>query len=57
MKCIAVVRALAYGCSADAINDYVRIGENTILEAIRRFTNAVIDVFGPEYLRAHKSSD
>ena len=46
MKCIAAVRVLAYGCSADAIDDYVHIGEDTILESVRRFTKVVIDVFG-----------
>ena len=40
-----------------AINDYVCIGEDTILEAVRRFTNAVIDVFGSEYLRASIEDD
>ena len=30
MKCVAAMRVLAYGCSADAIDDYVRIGEDTI---------------------------
>ena len=57
MKCIAAVRVLAYGCSADAIDDYVRIGEDIILESVRRFTKAVIDVFAPEYLRAPSEED
>ncbi|XP_073367789.1 uncharacterized protein [Aegilops tauschii subsp. strangulata] len=57
MKCIADVRVLAYGCSADAIDDYVRIGEDTISEAIRRFTKAVIAVFGPKYLRTPIEED
>ena len=57
MKCIAVVRVLAYGCSADAIDDHVRIGEDTILEAVRRFTKAVIAVFGSKYLRAPTKED
>jgi hypothetical protein len=30
MRCIAVVRVLAYGCSTDAVDDYVRIGEDTV---------------------------
>ena len=57
MKCLAAVRVLAYGCSADAIDDYVRIGEDTILEAVRRFTMAVIEIFGDEYLRAPNEDD
>uniref|UniRef100_A0A453ENX9 Uncharacterized protein n=1 Tax=Aegilops tauschii subsp. strangulata TaxID=200361 RepID=A0A453ENX9_AEGTS len=31
MKCVAAVRVLTYGCWADAIIDYVRIGEDSIL--------------------------
>jgi hypothetical protein len=53
MKCLAAVRVLAYGSSADSIDDYVHIGEDTILEAVRRFTLAVMEIFGDEYLRAH----
>ena len=36
IKCIATVRLLACGYSADAVDDYVRIGEGTILEAIQK---------------------
>jgi hypothetical protein len=48
MKWAASVRVLAYGCSADVIDYYVRIGEDTLLEDVRRFTRAKIDVFSPE---------
>ena len=47
----------AYGCSAHAIDEYVRIGEDTILEATRRYTRVVIDIFGPEYLKAPNKED
>jgi hypothetical protein len=57
MKCLAAVRVLAYGSSADAIDDYVHIGEDTILEAIRRFTLAVMEIFREEYLRAHNDDN
>jgi hypothetical protein len=46
MNYTASMRVLAYGCSADAIDDYVCSGEDTILEVVRRFSQAVIDVFG-----------
>ena len=38
MKCIATVRVLAYECLTDDIDDYVPIGEDTILEVVRRYT-------------------
>jgi hypothetical protein len=43
---------IAYGCLADAMDDYVHIREDTVLEAWIRFTKSVIDVFREEYLRA-----
>ena len=57
MKCITVVRVLAYGCLADSIDDYVCIGEDTTLEVVRRYTRAVIDTFGPAYLSAPNEED
>jgi hypothetical protein len=56
MKCIASVRVLAYGCLADVIDYYVRIGEDTFLEAVRRFTRAKIDVFRSGYLHLMKKT-
>ena len=43
---------LAYGVSADFFDDYVRLGESTIIECFERFVKAVVDVVGDEYLRA-----
>ncbi|XP_040374634.1 uncharacterized protein LOC121052816 [Rosa chinensis] len=48
---------LAYGIGADTMDDYLRIGETTTIEAMRRFVQAVIDVFGAEYLRRPTSDD
>lgn len=57
MKCVATVRVLAYGCLAYAIDDYVRIGEDTFLESVKSFCKAVIEIFGPEYLREPNEED
>jgi hypothetical protein len=37
IRCVVAVSVLAYGCSDNAIDDYVRIGQDTILETVRRF--------------------
>ena len=42
---------LAYGVSADFLDEYVRLGESTIIECLQYFVRGVVDVFG-EYLRA-----
>ena len=50
-KVTAAMRMLTYGVPADATDEYVRIGESTALESLRKFVRAVIEVFGDEYLR------
>ncbi|XP_074356458.1 uncharacterized protein LOC141696176 [Apium graveolens] len=56
-KCTAAMRMLAYGVSADAVDDYVRIGESTAVECLKKFTAAVCTVFEGEYLRKLNSND
>ncbi|XP_052114186.1 uncharacterized protein LOC107478467 [Arachis duranensis] len=56
-KCTATIRMLAYGVGADAINDYVRIGESTTIECLEKFVEGVISVFEDEYLRKPKLND
>nr|XP_025703129.1 glutathione S-transferase T3-like [Arachis hypogaea] len=47
-KCTAAIRMLAYGIAADAVDDYVRIGENTTIEYLEKFVEGVISVFQDE---------
>ena len=42
---------LAYGVAADAVDGYVRIAESTSIESLKMFVQAIIGVFGNEYLR------
>ncbi|XP_074355634.1 uncharacterized protein LOC141695274 [Apium graveolens] len=44
-KCTAAMRMLAYGVSANAVDDYVRIGENTAVECLKKFVSAVYAIF------------
>ncbi|XP_074337326.1 uncharacterized protein LOC141674519 [Apium graveolens] len=39
-----------YGTAADAIDDYVRTGESTAIESLKKFAKAVVNIFGTEYL-------
>ena len=45
-KVTAVFRMLAYGRAADEVDEYVSIGESTVLESLKRFVRAVVEVFG-----------
>jgi hypothetical protein len=56
-KVVVVVRILAYGIPADAVDEYVRIGESMAHEALKHFCTAVQTVFAPYYLRAPNAED
>ena len=49
-KCTAAIRILAYGISADCVDEYLKIGESTAMECMKNFATAIIQVFGEEYL-------
>ncbi|XP_022681834.1 putative nuclease HARBI1 [Setaria italica] len=48
---------LTYGVAADATDDYIRIGESTAIESLRKFVSAVVEIFGDEYLRSPNEDD
>ena len=56
-KMTVALRMLAYGMSADSIDEYVRIGESTTIECVKRFCQGVVDIFGPEYVRSPNATD
>jgi hypothetical protein len=56
-KVTAALRMLAYGCSADSLDEDVRMGESTILESLKKFVRAIVAVFGPSYLRRPTEAD
>ena len=56
-KCTAAIRMLAYGCAADAVDEYLRLGESTALSCLSNFTEGVILLFGNEYLRRPTPED
>ncbi|XP_026442984.1 uncharacterized protein LOC113342766 [Papaver somniferum] len=45
-KVTTAIRMLAYGCATDAIDEYLRIGETTVLEATRRFCKTIVRLYG-----------
>ncbi|XP_038717230.1 uncharacterized protein LOC120010511 [Tripterygium wilfordii] len=48
---------MAYGVSADMIDENLRIVESTTNEAMKKFVEAVIVIFGERYLRQPNSTD
>ena len=56
-KMTVTLRMLAYGMSADSIDEYVRIGESTIIKCVKRFCQGVVEIFGPNYLISPNEAD
>jgi hypothetical protein len=48
---------LAYGVPAHALDEYIRIGESTALEALRKFVAAIVEAFEPEHMRRSNEQD
>ncbi|XP_062099075.1 uncharacterized protein LOC133804991 [Humulus lupulus] len=56
-KVTVVFRMLVYGVPADATDEYIKIGESTTVESLKRFCRAVVEVFGARYLRSPNAND
>ncbi|XP_028055483.1 uncharacterized protein LOC114259653 [Camellia sinensis] len=56
-KTTSTIRMLAYEVAADAIDDYVQIGESTTIKSLKHFCNSIIEIFGPEYLKSPSPTD
>ncbi|XP_048605783.1 uncharacterized protein LOC125583199 [Brassica napus] len=56
-KCTAAIRMLVYGQSGDTYDEYLRLGDSTSRLCLENFTNAIIHLFGDEYLRSPTPED
>ena len=48
---------LAYGVSADQVDEITRMGKSTILESLMRFCGAIESIYTAEYLRKPTNMD
>jgi hypothetical protein len=56
-KCMAALHMLAYGTSSDAVDEYCRLSESTVMEAMRQFVVAIRACFESRYLRQSTCED
>jgi len=56
-KCTVAIRMLAYGTSADQLDEVLKIAASTCLEILGKFAEGVIEKFGEEYLRPPRSDE
>ncbi|KAL5554961.1 hypothetical protein UlMin_037197 [Ulmus minor] len=48
---------LAYGIAADATDEYIKIGESTAIQSLKKICRAVVEVFAEQYLRSPNAND
>ncbi|XP_010489975.1 PREDICTED: uncharacterized protein LOC104767683 [Camelina sativa] len=56
-KCTSAIRMMAYGCAANAMDEYLRLAEMTAHKCLLHFVEGVINLFGDEYLRRPTAED
>ena len=56
-KAAAALRVLAYGFSADEVDEYARLSDSTTNETVHRFTRFVVEKYKPVYLREPTQAD
>ncbi|WZZ85477.1 hypothetical protein YC2023_114056 [Brassica napus] len=56
-KATAAIRMMAYECPANAVDEYLRLGETTVLLCLGHFVQGIIYLFGDEYLRRPTPED
>lgn len=56
-KITVALRILAYGASADQVDEITRMGKSTILESLMRFCEAIESIYTAEYLRKPTNMD
>ena len=53
----AALRMLAYGVTADFLDEYVRIAESNAMMSLKKFVAAVVAIFLEQYLRSPNNED
>ncbi|XP_048610064.1 uncharacterized protein LOC125585307 [Brassica napus] len=56
-KVTVVFRMLAYGLPADVVDEYIKIGESTTIESMKKFCRAIVEIFSAQYLRSPTPDD
>ncbi|GJW12516.1 zf-CCHC domain-containing protein [Tanacetum coccineum] len=57
LKCTSSIRQLAYGVHAEFLDEYMQISERTSRTALDHFCQAVMQIYGPEFLRKPTVTD
>ncbi|XP_057520756.1 uncharacterized protein LOC130801019 [Amaranthus tricolor] len=56
-KCTAAMRLIAYGTSADSVDDYIQISASLARDSLQHFVEGIVSYFSDEYLRKPNEED
>lgn len=56
-KCTTALRMLAYRGPADYVDEYIRIGETTVIDCLVNFVKGINEIFGAKYFRRPNVED
>ncbi|XP_076947176.1 uncharacterized protein LOC143619031 [Bidens hawaiensis] len=48
---------MAYGVTANFMDEYISIGESTAMESLKKFGETIVNIFSTEYLRSPNTND
>ncbi|GKA09174.1 ALP1-like protein isoform X1 [Tanacetum coccineum] len=57
IKCTSAIRQLAYGVNASFLDEYMQISERSSRLSLDHFCQAVMEIYGPEFLRKPTVTD
>nr|GEW86991.1 hypothetical protein [Tanacetum cinerariifolium] len=57
IKCTSAIHQLAYDVNTSFLDEYMQISERSSRKALDHFCQAVMEIYGPEYLRNHTVTD
>ncbi|EHS62523.1 uncharacterized protein PGTG_20643 [Puccinia graminis f. sp. tritici CRL 75-36-700-3] len=46
-KATAAIKMLAYGCSGDSIDEYLRMSESTTIQCLKKFCHTIVKIDHP----------
>nr|GEV04104.1 hypothetical protein [Tanacetum cinerariifolium] len=57
IKCTSTIHKLAYGVNGNFLDEYMKISERSSRTALDHFCEAVMEIYGPEFLRKPPVTD
>ncbi|XP_042939334.1 uncharacterized protein LOC122274354 [Carya illinoinensis] len=56
-KITVALRMMVYGVTGDFMDEYIRIGESTAIESLKKFSETIVSVFSDEYMWSLNAND